>query len=57
MPNDDTHGSPSTRSDATTYGAAVVAGPSRTDATGVQTATAGAGGPAFDRRRVAGSGR
>ena len=49
MPNDDTRGGPSTRRDTTTDGvAAVVAGLS---------ATAGAGGPAFDRRRVTGRDR
>jgi len=58
MPDDDTLGGPSTRRDTTTYGvAAVVAGLLATDDVGVPTATAGAGGPAFDRRRVTGRDR
>jgi len=58
MPNDDTRGGPPTRRDTTTYGAAaVVAGLSATDDVDVPTATAGAGDPAFDRRRVTGRDR
>jgi hypothetical protein len=57
MANDDTDGGSSTRRETTDGGVAVAAGLSGTDAAGVPTATAVAGGPAFDRRRVTRSDR